>query len=376
MKKTAMCIGVFLLMLISTSVMAETIVDVLDEPLEYLDDTWSKGLAGNVSLSFNNSDTGNNDLFFLNTFYISELNQTFYKLKSMNISYDYNFTNNTKSYYFLDINNLAGDILYRVVINYSSIEVPNPPWWHFIVELEEKNLTIANLTENVTRLQDLVDSLQSSMNTLNSTISSLQEDLDELQEKYDNYVDSNEGYSEMYWDEVNVSGNFSIENIILKSDIRKLLNDLKEKNQTIDEGTSMWSVGYTKDSSWVFYFNGAWLLIGIIIGLAIIMLLLKTDIVRRIFGGRTLPIQEKKEWDMKEDDNPKNLSDVEMKFLEVDEKHPQNPGTTQVTNTVNSLPVEKPKKTSYWDTPAGIERKKKLSEWAKNKNAERREKKN
>ena len=99
----------FTLLLMGINVSAETIIDVLDEPIEYLDDDWSNGLLGDVNLVFNNSDKGNDDIIFLNRFFIPGPNQTYYKMKSKNITYDFTFINDTKSYFYRDSNNWGSD---------------------------------------------------------------------------------------------------------------------------------------------------------------------------------------------------------------------------------------------------------------------------
>ena len=107
-------------------------------------------LPGNVTLVFNSSDTGDEDVIILWRIYSPENNLTIFYFKSQTITYDSSFINNTKEYLFNDTNS---NTTYAVYVNYSSIHVPDSIEDILNMTIKQKNELIGNLTlqlENLT----------------------------------------------------------------------------------------------------------------------------------------------------------------------------------------------------------------------------------
>lgn len=121
------------------------------------------GINGNITLIFNSSDTGKNDMIVLWRIYSSSDNITIYCIKSKEIDYDFHFVNNTKAYLFKDNNN-ATNITYKIWIDYSSIHVPKSLEEMLNETLIVKNALIASLTEQVIKLNASVVNLTTLVN--------------------------------------------------------------------------------------------------------------------------------------------------------------------------------------------------------------------
>lgn len=137
-------------------------------------------IPGNVTLNFTSSDTGNNDILFIWRIYSSDSDLTLYSIVSKVITYDYTFINNTKKYDYIDDNTLFE---YRIMVNYSSINVPKSP----------QELLNDSLIENNTKILEL----NIEINDLNTNITFLQQQLNAtriLAEQYKNDSKKWEGY--------------------------------------------------------------------------------------------------------------------------------------------------------------------------------------
>jgi len=140
--------------LLATNVMSEEI------DLATIDYLKSDVIAinGNITLVFNSSDTGKNDITVLWRIYSSGDNITIYCIKSKEIDYNYRFVNNTKAYLFKDSDNTT-NITYKIWIDYRSIQVPKSLEEMLNETLLVKNAIISNLSAQIIILNTSVVNL-------------------------------------------------------------------------------------------------------------------------------------------------------------------------------------------------------------------------
>ena len=145
--------AIVILLFSATIVVSEEITDLTT--MDYLESD-IVAIDGNITLVFVNSTTGTNEIRFLWRIYSTDSNVTIYGISSKEIQYDHRFVNNTKGYLFRDNKTNA---TYRIRIDYSSIHVPKSLEDWLNESLIVKNTIIANLTEQVTRLNTSVVNL-------------------------------------------------------------------------------------------------------------------------------------------------------------------------------------------------------------------------
>lgn len=204
------------------------------------------GVSGNVSLSFNSSDTGTNDIAITYQFYSNATNSTFYSFQSNTIIYDYTFVNNTKIYYYDDNNSLN---TYAIYVDYSSIIPPANPLIAqinaLVALLEQKNQTIADLNAQIASLQTALANAQ-------DNVTDIQDQIDDAIEARDQAIeDKEELEDEIDLLEIEVSGletaneELENENTNLTLDIGTLNNYLDKHEETINQIRNPWAIGIT-----------------------------------------------------------------------------------------------------------------------------------
>lgn len=353
------------LVMSATNVIANETIDLCE--INFLKDGHTDGgINGNISLIFDHSDTGNEDVVILNDSigYLEGPDISLFHFQSLNITYDYNFVNDTKAYYFININNLSANVSYRVLVNYSSIQVPDSPWKALEELLEEKNMTIiekeliiANLTGDIALLEANISSLYSSITLLNENVQNLQSLYNGLEISYDEYVSSTEGIIDSYWTLVNKSVNQSFEISRLNSNIRNIEKDRDGWKESFEDISGTFSTGYTREGKEEFYFNGTWFIIGGIIFLlivGIIFLFFRKNPSKTLLGRVSPSGTKPQEWVPTQ--KPESFVSVEKEFLE-------EPEYDKIDDIIEKHETKKPKSTkkpNWWDTPAGEARKKEL----------------
>jgi hypothetical protein len=120
-------------------------------------------VQGNLTLIFNNSDTGHQDITVTNLGYVLLTNKTVIQAKSNNITYDWTFVNNTKAYNYFDI---FSNNTYTIYVNYHAINVPKSPAQLLKEMLDAKNITLSRLTMNYTRQLNITANLTKNMTLL------------------------------------------------------------------------------------------------------------------------------------------------------------------------------------------------------------------
>jgi len=224
-------------------------------------------VQGNLSLIFNYSDTGTNDLTLTNLGYVISTNKTVLQFKSNNISYNWSFVNNTKAYYYFDLNS---NNTYSVSVNYQSIHVPKSPYQLLREMLEAKNATIALLNTNISKMNHTITNL-----TKNNT------DLKKINVNLSAYAnETRANNTPLHMQIVNLTS----ENDRLNGTFISLRNSLTLSNtsHTADEATikelrDPWCTGYTYNDEGFIYINTA--------SMAILLVIL--IIVGTIFVYRT-----------------------------------------------------------------------------------------
>jgi hypothetical protein len=245
MKKILLiAVGILLLIPIVATVDAKKITLAT---LNYQDDDLVVE-TGNLTLNFHNSTNGNkSDVSILKLNYIPGYDLTVMKITSEDITYDYNFVNNTKTYVFNCTNNTN---FYLVKINYSSIKVPKSPMEYYREMLLSKNETIRQLRLNLTKITNSASNFNISLKSALQKISVLEEYKIQTKVIVDKY-DISESRTR----------NLTVEVAAKQAKIGALEEEKVALQETIDSFTTF-SVTYSKDGSDVLYFNASWFLIG------------------------------------------------------------------------------------------------------------------
>ncbi len=253
-RKNSNILVVFMLLSIAVSAMfipniAASHVNI--GTLNYLE-TKIYQVQGNLSLIFNYSDIGTNDLTMTNLGYVISTNKTVLQFKSNNISYNWSFVNNTKAYYYFDLNS---NNTYSVSVNYQSIHVPKSPYQLLREMLDAKNATIALLNTNISKMNHTIANL-----TKNNT------ELKKINVNLSAYANETRANNTPLHLEI---VNLKAENDRINGSIISLRNSLIFVNTTLGkrEGTirelrDTWCTGYTYidakgDDAGYIYLNGA-----------------------------------------------------------------------------------------------------------------------
>ena len=169
-------VGTTMLMIISTILVVALLpgVSSIEIPIgeiQYLENDIIPRM-GNISLMFNHSDDNrpSTDLV-ISTSYDNVSNVTVITFTSVIITpVDYNFTNNTKSYYYVDENDNTS--IYVIKINFSSIPVPANPYEEIIsgleAQLSEKDIIISQKDANISFLSANKSGIWTSLNVSNT----------------------------------------------------------------------------------------------------------------------------------------------------------------------------------------------------------------
>ncbi len=257
MKRILILSGILIMLLATPIVVSEQLGNVT---IDYLaNDLFI--VQGNVTLVFNDSDTGTNDITLIRVFYSSESNITLYQVISQEITYDNTFVNNTKSYIFKNI-----DDSFVIFVNYSSIQVPESYADILNLTIVEQNKTISNLTLRL-------DNLTSQMESLNNQTISLQKNVTELENQSVDYW-SNWQY------EKNQNAPLRYNISVLKGDVDYYMNktlelsndiDTKDNRTTIlynkiNEASGGWAFSVNLDGEDIYIVHWGYLLIGLFLG--------------------------------------------------------------------------------------------------------------
>jgi len=204
--------------------------------------------SGNLTLTFYNSTNNNkSDVSILKLNYIPEYDLTVMKISSEEVTYDYNFENNTKTYVFNCTNNSN---FYLIKINYSSIKVPKSPMEYYQEMLLKKNETIRQLQANLTNTTNNASNYNVSLKNAMDRLAILE-----------NYKSQTEDIVSRYDSSESENRNLTVE-VSAKQAKIGVLEEEKDLLQATIDSFGPFSVTYSKDGSDVFYFNGAWFLMG------------------------------------------------------------------------------------------------------------------
>jgi len=198
-------------------------------------------VPGNVTLIFNQSDTGHaSDLTIDVVGYVPSTDRTIIDARSNNITYDYTFLNNTKHYFYLDpYTNLS----YIILIDYSSIRVPESPMELLRDLLQLKNQTVQNLTGNITGLMNRTGNMTRQMHNLTLLYQSMLGNFTPLQNRILNLSTDNYALSQQITNKKNF--------------ILTLNTTIANRERAINDLRNPWSLGYTYGQGSFYYFNAA-----------------------------------------------------------------------------------------------------------------------
>lgn len=217
---------------------------------------------GNVTLTFNDSDTGDNDLQILWRIYSPENNLTIFYLKSKTILYDTSFINNTKGYYYKD-----GNQSYVVYVDYSSINVPKSVEELLNESLVDKNAEITALKLEKKNLSALLNSTIAERDQWKNTAQTVTTERDNAlaeNQPLKNQITSLE-------DDLSFQQNRTRE---LNDEIMYKENEIDSLKKTIKELKNPWCTGYTyAGQSNGFHINYSSLLIGGILIFIIVLII-------------------------------------------------------------------------------------------------------
>ena len=214
--------------------------------LNYLD-TQIYQVTGNLTLIFNNSDTGTQDITVTNLGYVSATNKTVFQVVSHNITYNWTFVNNTKTYNYFDITTMN---TYTVNVNYQAIHVPKSPYQLLREMLEAKNATIISLSHMITQMNNTINNLTRNMTLLknmNTNLSALA-----------NQTVANN--TPLHMQIVNLSSEIDRLNasiISLTNANTFMKTNISAAQTTINELRNPWCLGYTFNDVGYLYLNAA-----------------------------------------------------------------------------------------------------------------------
>lgn len=247
--------------------------DTVLTTLEYKDSD-TIFIPGNITLSFNNSDTGKEDVSILWRVYNSDNNITIFYIISTTINYDSSFVNNTKSYYYTRKN--ISNETYIINVDYSSINVPTSIEDILNETIQQQNQTIKTQEEIIDELKQNVSSLKEKYNQSILKEYELEEQIEELKGERDNAIAENIPLQ-------NEISNLE-EQLSFQQNKSKELNDqinykesfINNLEETVNQLSNPWCTGYSyHGKNQGFYFNYSSIIIGIMIGLALIVLIEK-----------------------------------------------------------------------------------------------------
>jgi len=294
-------------------------------------------IGGNVTLIFNSSSTGNNDITFLWRIYNVENNFTILCIKSKEITYDHRFVNNTKEYLFRDNKTNA---TYRIWIDYSSIQVPKSLEEWLNESLIGKNAIIANLTEQITRLNTSVINLTILVDMYKTAWETQQAENGPLRTQIINL-------SLLLNNSRNTTSGLRVQFYLAEDDISSL-------ESTVTQLKDGWCMGYTYNGKdYGPHINLASLTIGFLVCLFLFVFLLK-----RVIGGKikkqtkknaTSDIEKPRQhsiWRglLRTDYGRNKREDIPYStpksFTEVDEKKPEQPEQLKLRSDYDTISNE------------------------------------
>jgi len=256
-------------------------------------------VQGDPTFVFNRSEhNDNNDLNIIKLFYENTTNLSVFLVESLEISYDYSFINDTKTYFF-------NNDTYSISVDYSSINVPWSPIDELREEIELLNKTIHNLTkqlenetENTTTYQNLTLSLLQQMETKNQTIENLTTYVEEKAKPLSiNYTKLQSKYNSV-----------NQENTRLNQEIITLEERIANKDATIKGLEGIFSMTYPKGDITLLNINLAWFLIGGVAFILIYFFLGSPEKVQTLFKKtKSLPFLKKPEKTIEEPRTPSSI---------------------------------------------------------------------
>lgn len=274
-------------------------------------------IPGNITLVFNHSDRGPNDIILLWRMYSAENNITLYSFMSKKITYDHTFENDTKGYYFF---NDGTNETYVIFVDYSIIAVPTCLSDLLNQTIVEMNATIAELmAENVNfskRLANMSKLLQSK----NFTITVIQDDLSNAQAQNKPLQNQIQELTDELDDQKNTTIGLNIEINDLESTLNNRETTLYYYEQTINQLADPWCTAYGMYNEHFgnvvqhLYFNITYFLIGgIVFAVIALISIWKLGFLGKKHPSKTLsPVdKEKKEvFDSPMDDFFKEVDDL------------------------------------------------------------------
>lgn len=246
----------------ATTVVADSILTTLDyEESEFIP------IQGNVTLIFNNSDTGDNDIQQIWRIYDPGENLTVYYMKSKTLAVNSSFENDTKTYVYRDINS---GTFYIVRVNYSSLAVP--------LTIEEAvNRTKAEKDAVIAVKDQEITTLKTEMQTKNATIQQLTDEKNILRSDLDAQIALNQPLHQQIdtlRKQIQTKNNSLIDR---SSTINNMGNLLYRANKTMEELANPFCMGYSIYNPEIysdtphFYINYISLFIGVTIGIVILV---------------------------------------------------------------------------------------------------------
>jgi hypothetical protein len=216
-------------------------------------------VQGNLTLIFDNSDTGTQDITITNLGYVISTNKTVVQAKSNNITYDWSFVNNTKNYNYFD---LFTNNTYTISVNYQSIHVPKSPTQLLIEMLNAKNATIALMNTTISMMNHTIANITKN----NTDLKNINVNLSALANE------TRANNTPLHMEIINLTA----ENTRLDGSIISLRNSiifsnttLGKQDKTIKELRDPWCTGYTYADVGYIYLNGASMVILFVILLVI-----------------------------------------------------------------------------------------------------------
>ena len=271
--KRKFCICMLVLFLVS-------ITTAIAEPVELTTLEYCEidivSINGNRTLIFNHSDTGTNEINFLWRIYSQDADVTLYMMESMEIDYDHTFVNDTKSYIFKDDNSVD---LFVILVDYSILQIPD--------SLEDLlNLTIQELEQEITRLENEIANNSIMVNSLNETLNTTHDEIAEWmviaeQYKQERDIERNANkplydeleYLNYLWEEAQNDTNETSARIDqLKDDKGNAIANYNDAKSALEEGTDPMSIGYTFQGKSNLHLNVPSLFFGILITIAVVIL--------------------------------------------------------------------------------------------------------